>query len=149
MGGWDTGLDFYRGVLELRGIRQQLLSADIANASTPGFKAVDLDFQQALAATLTEQPGSMFGATTLLVADSGTIASDEEDWASIAAKRAVKYQTGLQVALDGNDVDLNFEKLQAAQNGLDYEAAVTFTSQIVSMMMTAIKGSTPGAGAAG
>jgi flagellar basal-body rod protein FlgB len=149
MGAWDTGLDFYRGVLELRGIRQQLLSADIANASTPGFKAVDLDFQQALEATLTEQPGASPGAMAMLVADGGMMASDDEDWASNASKRAVKYQTGLPVALDGNDVDLNFEKLQAAGNGLDYEAAVNFTSQIVSMLMTAIKGSTPGAGAAG
>lgn len=147
MGAWDTGLDFYRSVLELRGIRQQVLSADIANASTPGFKSVDLDFQQALAATLMEQPGTAPGTAAMLVSDDGVIASDDEDWASSAAKRATKYQSGLPVALDGNDVDLNFEKMQAAENGLDYEAAVTFTSQIVGMMMTAIKGSTPGAGA--
>lgn len=146
MGALDTGLDFYSTVLELRGNRQQLLSADIANASTPGFKAVDLDFQQALAASLTGGqfiPGDS-PSLAMLVGDSEQIAAADEDWTAIAAKQAVKYQIGTAVSLDGNSVDLNFEKLQAAENGLDYEADVNFTSQIVNMLMTAIKGSSSG-----
>ena len=43
-----AGLEFFREVLALRAYRQEILSADIANASTPGFKAVDLDFAGAL-----------------------------------------------------------------------------------------------------
>ena len=35
----DTGLEFYRQVLALRAYRQQILTADIANASTPGERA--------------------------------------------------------------------------------------------------------------
>ena len=31
----DTGLEFFRQVLALRAYRQEILSADIANASTP------------------------------------------------------------------------------------------------------------------
>jgi flagellar basal-body rod protein FlgB len=48
IGAVDTGSEFYRRVLDLRGYRQQILTADIANASTPGFKVLDLDFQEAL-----------------------------------------------------------------------------------------------------
>lgn len=150
MGVLDTGLDFYSAVLELRGIRQQLLSGDIANASTPGFKAVDLDFRDALAASVGGQP-TPGGASpmVMLVSDPGQLLSSDDDWPSVAAKRAVKYQTGTSVTLDGNSVDLNLEKLQAAQNGLDYEAAVSFTTQIVSMLMTAIKGSASGSAQSG
>jgi flagellar basal-body rod protein FlgB len=144
MGALDTGLNYYSTVLELRGIRQQLLSADIANASTPGFKAVDLDFREALAASLMGEQAFVSGQSpmVMLVSDSAQIMSTDEDWPNAAAKRAVKYQTGAPVSLDGNSVDLNFEKLQASQNALDYEAAVNFTTQIISMLMTAIKGST-------
>ena len=54
-GAVDTGLEFYRQVLDLRGYRQQVLTADIANASTPGFKAVDLDFREALGARVSAE----------------------------------------------------------------------------------------------
>jgi len=143
MGALDTGLDYYSAVLELRGMRQQFLSADIVNASTPGFKAVDLDFREALAATLAGGLTASGGASpvTVLVGDPAQTLAADDDWVGAAARRAVKYQGNEAVALDGNSVDLNFEKLQAAENALDYEAAVNFTSQIVSMLMTAIKGS--------
>jgi flagellar basal-body rod protein FlgB len=146
MGALDTGLDYYSKVLELRGIRQQFLSADIANASTPGFKAVDLDFREALAATLVggQAPAGGAAPMVILVDDPAQILTADDDWPNAAVKRAVKYQGNAPVSLDGNSVDLNVEKLQAAENALDYEAAVNFTSQIVSMLMTAIKGSSSG-----
>ena len=137
----DSGLDFYRAVLDLRGYRQELLTADIANASTPGFKGVDIDFKAALAATLTEAPAAA-APGLLLVSDSRHLSpARDERAASSAMKRAVKYQTGAPVTLDGNSVDLTQEKLLAAENALDYEAAITFTTQTINMMMTAIKGS--------
>ncbi len=147
MGALDTGLDYYTTVLELRGTRQQLLSADIANASTPGFKAVDLDFREALAASVNGGQFPTGGASpmVMLVSDPGQILSTDDDQPNAAGvKRSIKYQASTAVSLDGNSVDLNFEKLQAAENALDYEAAVNFTSQIVSMLMVAIKGSTSG-----
>src|SRR5579862_9125137 len=66
----DTGLEFYRQVLALRGYRQEILSADIANASTPGFKAVDLDFAAALNGA-TQQPNSnsRAGSRRLMLVD--------------------------------------------------------------------------------
>lgn len=151
MGALDTGLDYYSTVLALRGVRQEILSADIANASTPGFKAVDLDFKSALAASLSggqSIPGSV-SPVVMLVDDPGQVLESDGDWTAVATRQAVKYQTGTTVSLDGNSVDLNFEKLQAAENGIDYEAAVNFTTQIVSMMMTAIKGSSPSSTQAG
>ncbi|MGH6980153.1 MAG: flagellar basal body rod protein FlgB [Stellaceae bacterium] len=144
MGALDTGLDFYSAVLDLRGVRQGLLSADIANASTPGFKAVDIDFREALAASLAPGQVAANGSSTLIM-----LVSDESDplSASVGARpnvrRAIKYQENPAVSLDGNTVDLNAEKLQAAENAIDYEAAVNFTTQMVSMLMTAIKGSAP------
>jgi flagellar basal-body rod protein FlgB len=127
-------------------MRQGLLSADIANASTPGFKAVDLDFQEALATTLTQGPAVPDTSSDLLmlVADSGSPVARNgagTDDPLAAARRSVKYQVGGSVTLDGNSVDLNYEKLAAAENAIDYEAATNFTTQIVNMMMTAIKGS--------
>jgi flagellar basal-body rod protein FlgB len=115
----DTGLEFYRQVLELRSYRQQILTADIANASTPGFKAVDLDFREALRA-VSASPG---------------------DDLPQAAAAAVKYQVGMPVTLDGNSVDLNQEKAVAAENAVQYEAAAGFAAQTIKMLTIAINGS--------
>jgi flagellar basal-body rod protein FlgB len=148
MGAIDTGLDFYRTVLELRGFRQELISADIANASTPQFKAVDLDFRAALAELLSDGQAAApaaAGGFGLLVSDEGQIESDGDgDGRSAATRRAssaVRYQVGGTVTLDGNSVDIDYEKRTAAENALDYEAAANFTSQTVNMLMVAIKGS--------
>ncbi|HXP02707.1 MAG TPA: flagellar basal body rod protein FlgB [Stellaceae bacterium] len=139
----DTGLEFFRQVLALRGYRQEILSADIANASTPGFKAVDLDFAGALNAA-TRQPDSNgpAGSRRLwLVDDKRQMTIDGKGSAPAAAANFVKYQAGSEVTLDGNSVDLDHEKTAAAENAVQYQAAATFTTQTIRMLMTAINGS--------
>jgi flagellar basal-body rod protein FlgB len=142
IGSLDSTLDFYRQVMAVRGYRQEVLAADIANASTPGFKATDVDFRQALEGAgggagtsdsrprvwLVEEPGQM---------QAGNTGGD----ASAAAASAVKYQTGSQVSLDGNSVDLDLEKTTAAANAVDYEAVASFTTLTLKMLSTAINGS--------
>jgi flagellar basal-body rod protein FlgB len=140
----DTGLDFFRQVLTLRGYRQEILSADIANASTPGFKAVDLDFAAALAGATARRPNSDAPAAprrVWLVDDTRQMNVGSADETSAAAQQFVKYQSGGEVTLDGNSVDLDHEKVTAADNAVQYEAATTFTSQTIRMLMIAITGS--------
>jgi flagellar basal-body rod protein FlgB len=140
----DTGLDFFRQVLALRAYRQEILSADVANASTPGFKAIDLDFAGALGAATTRRAGAETASNSprriWLVDDSRQIQA-----AGAAAPKAdpnfVKYQAGNEVTLDGNSVDLDHEKVDAAENAVQYEAAATITSQTIRMLMIAITGS--------
>jgi flagellar basal-body rod protein FlgB len=133
----DAGLEFFRQVLALRGYRQQILSADIANASTPGFKGVDLDFQQALAATTGSDATPDAAPRLWLVDDPRQLAEPGGD-APPAAAQAVKYQADTSVTLDGNSVDLDHEKTAAAANAVQYEAAATFASQYLKMLTTAV-----------
>ncbi|HQM87874.1 MAG TPA: flagellar basal body protein, partial [Methylotenera sp.] len=41
----DAELNFHQTALRVRGQRQELIAANIANADTPNFKARDLDFK--------------------------------------------------------------------------------------------------------
>jgi len=136
IGSLDNGLEFYRQVLAVRGYRQEVLAADIANASTPGFKAVDVDFAQALAIAT----GGAGRPRALLVAEPGQMQAGNTS-ANAAAAGAVKYQIGTQVSLDGNSVDLDLEKTTAAANAVDYEAVATFTTQALKLLSIAINGS--------
>jgi flagellar basal-body rod protein FlgB len=141
----DTGLDFFRQVLSLRAYRQEVLSADIANASTPGFKAIDLDFASALDTATKRRTGSDAPAATppkrvWLIDNARQINLSAKDDESPAAAY-IKYQAGTEVTLDGNSVDLDREKVNAAANAVQYEAATTFASQTIRMLMIAITGS--------
>src|ERR1700722_19310444 len=142
----DTGLEFFRQVLALRAYRQEILSADIANASTPGFKAVDLDFAGALQAAAGRKPDDPPPAARRLwlVDDPRQMAAGAASPAGSAAATAatfIKYQTDGEVTLDGNSVDLNQEKVTAAENAVQYQAAATFASMTIRLLMTAITGS--------
>ena len=139
----DTGLDFFRQVLALRGYRQEILAADIANASTPGFKAVDLDFAAAIQAA-TRRPDSAPAPATakrIWLVDDARQIPDAGNAPDNIDPQFVKYQTGGEVTLDGNSVDLDHEKVTAAENAVQYQAAATFTSQTIRMLMIAITGS--------
>lgn len=50
-------IDFHGKALQLRAQRQEVLSSNIANADTPGFKARDFDFASALKNAATPRPG--------------------------------------------------------------------------------------------
>lgn len=142
-GAIDTSLEFFRQVLALRAYRQEILSADIANASTPGFKAVDLDFAGALAAATSPRsaPGLPAWPRRVWLVDDPRQMPDAAAGGAGVAPQFVKYQTGSEVTLDGNSVDLDREKVNAADNAVQYEAAATFATQTVRMMMVAITGS--------
>jgi flagellar basal-body rod protein FlgB len=154
----STGLDYLGAVLDLRGQRQQILAADIANAGTPGFKAVDLDFKAALAAANkgADAPFGNAAATgsgvdaqpspLVLRVDDVRQFGGSPSSAAGAVANAIKYQTGNSVTLDGNSVDLDFEKREAAVNALQYEAVATMTTSRVNLLATAIRGAGAGKG---
>ena len=52
----DTLFGVHGAALQVRGARMGVLASNIANASTPGFKARDIDFQAALASMEASTP---------------------------------------------------------------------------------------------
>jgi flagellar basal-body rod protein FlgB len=90
------------------GQRQQALAANLANADTPGYRRVDVDFHGALAAAM--RPAQGAGAVR---ANLDGIGFAPEADASAGATRA-----------DGSTVDVDAESAKLAANALDQQAAV-------------------------
>jgi flagellar basal-body rod protein FlgB len=105
-------LNFYDAVLGATQQRASLLANNIANADTPGYKAMDISFDKALSTQL-GAPG--------------------------AAPAAPEYRADATVGLDGNDVSLDAERVEAAQNGEQMVGAATFLHQATSDMITALR----------
>lgn len=103
--------------LELRSQRLNLLASNIANASTPGYKARDLDFDTALRQ-----------------------ATDAGDSAAKAAQGAMGYRIPLQPSLDGNTVELSTEQTLFAENAVKYRTTLSFLEGRINTLTRALKG---------
>ncbi|OYV28790.1 MAG: flagellar biosynthesis protein FlgB, partial [Acidocella sp. 20-61-6] len=100
-------LNVYRSILSVREGRAALLADNIANSDTPGYKAVDLPFEQTL--------GSQLIDPNMAITQAGVVAPE--------------YRASNKVGLDGNDVSLDLERIEAAKNGEAMVGATTFLHQ--------------------
>jgi len=108
-------INFYEQVLSLRAQRQQLLASNIANADTPNYKAVDIDFNSAMQSALQQVNVAELNLTNSNhVPNTGTIGNAD-----------IKERASKQNSLDGNTVDMDIERSQFTENALQYEAAIT------------------------
>lgn len=156
-------IDFHGKALQLRAQRQEVLSSNIANADTPGFKARDFDFATALRHAATPPAasgGSSNGAGMSIPSAGAPLAGGSlQSTAALAMARSqpghlpsggagagvvgtsrLQYTSPEQASLDGNTVDMNRERAAFADNSLRYEAALRFINGRVRTMMTAIRG---------
>ena len=150
----DKEFAFGREALDVRSYRQELLSSNIANADTPGYKARDVDFSTALAGAL-KQKGGASGTATLKMAQPVSVSTgasmavtakghlsgtstltasggSSDDYGRLA------YRVPSQPSLDGNTVDLDSERVQFADNALHFEAGMTVISSQIKSMLSAI-----------
>lgn len=109
--------DLQEIALGLRAYRQQLIASNIANADTPGYKAVDIDFQEALriARSVANTPPLKLSAT-----HSGHILAQTE---FSRPPYPLKYHVPSQTSLDGNTVEMDVERSKFAENSMMWEFA--------------------------
>jgi len=113
----------------LRLYRQELIASNIANADTPGYKAVDIDFQEALRIARS-------AANTPSLTLSGTAAGHIPGQAqSSAPPYPLRYHTPAQPSADGNTVDMDVERSKFAENSVMWEFSRDRVSGHAKMMM--------------
>lgn len=125
-------LNFYTHVLNLRSQNQKLISANLANADTPGYHAKQLDFRKALQQATTGRVRLKTNQTRQFSRPVG------------AGGSAVMYERGGNASLDGNDVSVDKEQMNAVQNALQDKSAMRFASQYIRNMQAAIKSGSQG-----
>jgi flagellar basal-body rod protein FlgB len=146
----NEALDFHAKVLVLRAERQKVIATNIANADTPEYKAVDVNFADALRAAA-GTPSSASGgrgagepgvrsAGEPARTHAGHIAAGGAGGAGMAAP--LLYRTPPQAAMDNNTVDLDLERAQFAENAVRYEATLRFINGQIRTLTSAISGNT-------
>lgn len=108
----DNIFGIHATALKLREQRMAILGSNIANASTPGYKARDMEFSQALQ-----------------LAENGQ-----------SSETAMRYRVPLQPSLDGNTVELATEQTAFAENALAYRSSLSFLQGRIGTLSRALKG---------
>jgi len=116
-------------VLELRARRMELLSANIANSDTPGYKARDIDFEAA-----------MRGANGELQGMKRTHRNHMTGRGVAADGVQTMYRMPSQPSLDGNTVESHREHAAFMDNAVRYQASLNLLDGRLRGLRTAIRG---------
>ena len=96
-------------------MRQGVLANNLANAETPGFRRMDVDFHDALSQAMESGEGAAIEATNF---------SAKQDQQTMRA--------------DGNGVDIDTESAAMAKNGLEYEALLSVAKARIQIVQSAM-----------
>jgi flagellar basal-body rod protein FlgB len=126
----DTTVQALNHALNFRQMRQNLLSANVANAETPGYKAKRIDFEEALSNALSDQKFDEWNERTF--------GSKGGDSLSSITPQIYEDSDG-EVADDGNTVNVEKEMSAMAENKIMYDAAVQLLNKKLAIMKYAIE----------
>ncbi len=130
----DT-LSYHGDALKLRAERQRVLAANIANADTPGYKAMDFDFKSALQ--------NANAASAISSAAAGALKTDPRHLSTSTLGLPgvdLQYRTPNQLSIDGNSVEMDTERASFADNAVRYEASLRFLNGQIKTLTMAIQG---------
>jgi flagellar basal-body rod protein FlgB len=126
MARFDNILGIHEQALSVRSQRIDLLSQNIANAQTPGFKARDIDFKAVLASAT----GDRLQATHR---QHFTVGEDQN-------RDGLVYRIPLNASADGNTVESSVEQAQFGGAAAQYQATLDFLNNRVSGLRRALRG---------
>ncbi|AEO08685.1 flagellar basal-body rod protein FlgB [Buchnera aphidicola str. Ak (Acyrthosiphon kondoi)] len=127
--------NFSQQVLNLYAKRQEILSTNIANADTPGYKSVDIDFKDEMSKILNkkkEKHASIFLKKT----SPRHLNAKYEDSFFL---RTIPVITN-QIKQDGNTVNMDRERIEFINNSLKYQSSLAFMKNEIKNMMYVLKG---------
>jgi len=129
---FDTHTQLLERSLDFRSRRNTLLAANVANLETPGYKAKDLVFEDALGKAMqARQPGPLRVTDSRHLDGSRSVPLDQ-----VQARQIRSFNpTG---SLDGNTVDMEREMEKLAENQIAYQGMVRMVSHKLGILKTAV-----------
>jgi flagellar basal-body rod protein FlgB len=133
----DEALSFHQNALRVRGQRQELIAANIANADTPNFKARDIDFKAAMQSAMAGNSREVFNTVKTSAQHLDGIPKSNSNTSTAPGEPL--FRPIIQGSVDGNTVDMDVERNQFADNGIRYEASLTLINSQLKQMLAALQ----------
>lgn len=125
----DKLMGFHHKALQIRTDKLEVISGNLANANTPGYKAQDIDFQKAMKSARYDQSQSM------------TRTHEKHFAGKMQTQGELEYRIPNQPDTgDGNTVEVQNERNLFLENGMRYQAGIQFLNGKIKGMKNALKG---------
>jgi flagellar basal-body rod protein FlgB len=122
----DRAFGIHEQALDLRAKRMEVLSQNIANADTPGFKARDIDFKNVFNSV--QQAGAMRTTHSAHIRQASN------------AEVGMVYTVPFSTAVDGNTVDISVEHAKYGRAAAEYQATLQFIEGSIAGVRKALRG---------
>lgn len=109
--------------------RASLISGNIVNANTPGYKAKDIDFDEVM-------KNLNSSGRTLEVTNKRHINTANAELSNLP----IQYRIPMQDSMDGNTVDPEIERKNFLHNSVKYQVSLSFIKHKTDQIMKAMKG---------
>ena len=133
---FDKAFGTHAAALQLRSQRASVLSANLANADTPHYRARDFDFRAALDAA-TGAPAPDATRMTRTSAAHLDLAGNRLDAHGLPPQ--LQFREPLQ-PVDGNSVDVQTERAAFTENAVRYQASLNFLNGKIQGLRKALTG---------
>jgi flagellar basal-body rod protein FlgB len=120
--------------MRVRSARHEVLSANIANADTPGYRPKDLDFTSVMRSALDERETQPSGSHRR--SEDGALGP--VDIQSMVYEPEFPNDRHGEDRLDGNGVSIDRQMALMSENSLAYEASLTLMSRALAGLRYAI-----------
>jgi len=129
---FDKTMGVLERTLDLRSMRNRLIASNIANEETPGYRATDLHFQDAMAAAT---QGKL---PIVLTATHGRHFGVREQGVTQVMGKVAEVPAG-DLPLDANSVNMELELAKLSDNAMQYNSAAAIMSIRLRQLMSAIR----------
>lgn len=116
-------------------LRQQVISNNLANLDTPGFKSSEVSFAHQLAAITGEGEPGAYRTLQLVSTDAGHLVATE---VALAAEIETRRNTSQRV--DGNNVDIEKEMESLSETMLHYQTSARLLNRRLAILKNVVTG---------
>lgn len=129
----DNTMQLLHRTLDLRSARQRVISSNLANEETPGYRASDLQFVEQLQSA---HKGRF--PLTLAVTQGQHIGPRAAQGYQTVSGKLAEVPAG-DLPLDANSVNLELEMAKLSDNAMHYNAAASITAMRFHQLLNAIR----------
>jgi flagellar basal-body rod protein FlgB len=129
---FDRTMSLLQQTLDLRAARHQVIASNIANEETPGYRAKELQFLDALSSAIRgEQGGRLLVTNPRHLGPRGSAVE--------GVRGTITEIPAADLPLDANTVSLELEMAKLADNGINYNGAATIMSIRLRQLLDAVR----------